>query len=41
MKRFACVIVSYGPKATITLVRRQIFAALVDAMKEVEEQQCR
>ena len=32
---------SYGPKATITLVRRQIFAALVDAMKEVEGQQCR
>ena len=32
---------SYGPKATITLVRRKIFAALVDAMKEVEGQQCR
>lgn len=32
---------SYGPKATINLVRRQIFAALVGAMKEVEGQQCR
>lgn len=32
---------SYGQKATINLIRRQIFAALVGAMKEVEGPQCR